>query len=160
MALNYGTSTALTITAGSLASAAARSSAAVTTGTTNSTDDVMVSVNVLTTTTTTTGNRQAVVYVYGSEDGTNYGGDSATVDNVDGTDKALTAIGAPSVLRFAQAIPLLNSANAITVRGQPFSLRSAFGGVLPRKWGIVIVNDSGTAFGATVGASYTEIYYT
>jgi hypothetical protein len=158
MALQYGTSTALTITAGSLAVGAARSSAAVTSGVTNNTTDYLISVNVLTTTTAATVNKQVVVYAYRSEDGTNYSGASSTIDNVDGTDKTLTAIGSPSNLTFLGTIQLNNGTTALTLR-QVFSLAQAFGSI-PPKWGIVLLNDNGAAaLGATVTATYREVYY-
>jgi hypothetical protein len=158
MALQYGTSTALTITAGSLAVGAARSSAAVTSGVTNNTTDYLISVNVLTTTTAATVNKQVVVYAYRSEDGTNYQGASSAIDNVDGTDKTLTAIGSPSNLTFLGTIQLNNGTTALTLR-QVFSLAQAFGSI-PPKWGIVLLNDNGAAaLGATVSASYREVYY-
>lgn len=159
MAVQYGTSTAMTITAGSLAFGSARSSAAVTSGTTNNTTDYLVTVNILTTATAPTNNKQVVVYAYRSEDGTNYQGDSSLFDNVDGTDKALTAIGSPSNLTFLGTVQLNQGANAITIR-QVFSLSQAFGSV-PPKWGIVLYNDNGAAaLGATVTVSYREVYYT
>lgn len=158
MALQFGTSTALTITAASLASAALRSSAAVTSGVTNNTDDYLITVNVLTTATAPSGNKQVVVFAYASEDGTNYGGDSSTVDNVDGTDKALTALGSPSNLRFLGTLQLNQGAVAATIR-QVFSLRAVLGSI-PAKWGIVLYNDAGTALGATISATYREVYYT
>lgn len=157
MALVLGTSTALTITAGSLASAANRSSAAVTTGVTGNTAQIMLTVNALTTTTAPTGNKQIIVYGYFSEDGTNYQGNSGTTDNVDGTDKALTAIGVPTGLTYIGTIPLNQGAVAVTAHGT-FEVTSRFGCV-PRKWGIVLYNDAGTALGATVSASYTETSY-
>jgi len=157
MALQYGTSTSITITAGSLANVAARSSAAVTSGTTNNTTDYLISVNVLTTATAPSSNKQVVVYAYRSEDGTNYQGDSSIADNVDGTDKALTALGSPTNLTFLGSLQLNQGANAVTVR-QVFSLSQAFGSI-PPKWGIVLYNDAGTALGATVTATYREVYY-
>jgi hypothetical protein len=157
MALQYGTSTSITITAGSLASTAARSSAAVTSGTTNNTTDYLISVNVLTTATGPSGNKQVVVYAYRSEDGTNYQGDSSIVDNVDGTDKALTALGSPTNLTFLGTLQLNQGTNAVTIR-QVFSLSQAFGSI-PPKWGIVLYNDAGTALGATITATYREVYY-
>jgi len=158
MALQYGTSTSLTITAGSLAVGAARSSAAVTSGLTNNVTDYLISVNVLTTTTAATVNKQVVVYAYRSEDGTNYSGASSTIDNVDGTDKTLTAIGSPSNLTFLGTIQLNNGTTALTLR-QVFSLAQAFGSI-PPKWGIVLLNDNGAAaLGATVTATYREVYY-
>lgn len=157
MAIQYGTSTALTITAGSLASAANRSSAAVTSGITNNTTDYLVTVNALTTATAPTGNKQIIVYGYMSEDGTNFTGNSTTTDNVDGTDKALTAIGSPTTLFFMGTIQLNQGAVAVTAREQ-FSVATTFG-VVPPKWGIVLYNDCGTALGATVTATYREVYY-
>ena len=158
MALQYGTSTALTITAGSLAVNTARSSAAVTSALTNNTTDYLISVNILTTTTAATVNKQIVVYAYRSEDGTNYSGASSTIDNVDGTDKTLTAIGSPSNLTFLGTIQLNNGTTALTLR-QVFSLAQAFGSI-PPKWGIVLLNDNGAAaLGATVSATYREVYY-
>lgn len=157
MALTFGTSTALTITAGSLASAAARSSAVVTTGVTNNVTAIMLTVSVLTTATAPTGNKQVAVYGYMSEDGTNYNGASSTVDNVDGTDKTLTALGNPSNLVFLGTVQLNQGAVAATLR-ETFELTGRFGCV-PRKWGIVLYNDAGTALGATVSATYTEQWY-
>jgi hypothetical protein len=157
MALQYGTTTSLTITAGSLASAGNRSSAAATTSTTTNVVGIMLDVAVLTTSTAPSGNKQVVVYGYMSTDGTNYGGDSSTVDNVDGTDKALTAIGSPSNLIRIGTVQLNQGAVAATIR-QEFEITSAFG-CIPPKWGIVLYNDAGTALGATVTAQYREIYY-
>jgi hypothetical protein len=158
MALVFGTSTALTITAGSLASATARSSAAATVGTTGNTIAIMLTVNVLTTATAPTGNKQVIVYGYMSEDGTNYSGASSTVDNVDGTDKTLTAIGSPTNLFLFGTVQLNQGAVAATIR-ETFEVTSRFGCV-PRKWGIVLYNDAGTALGATITATYTETSYT
>ena len=157
MAIQYGASTAITISANSLASAANRSSAAVTSGLSNNTTDYLVSVNLLTTATAATGNKQIVVYGYMSEDGTNYTGNSTTTDNVDGTDKALTAIGSPTALFFMGTIQLNQGAVAVTAREQ-FSVATTFG-VIPPKWGIVLFNDAGTALGATVTATFREVYY-
>lgn len=158
MALTLGTSTAITITAASLASSALRSSAAVTSGVVNNTDDYLITVNVLTTAVAPAGNKQVVVFTYASEDGTNYGGNSSTTDNVDGTDKALTALGVPSNLRVLGTLQLNQGAVAITAR-QVFNLRSVWG-TIPAKWGIVLQNDAGTALGATITATYREVYYT
>ena len=158
MAYNPGTSTAITITAGSLGSGVARSSAALTSGVVNNTAGILVTVSALTTATAATGNKQIVVYGYMSEDGTNYVGNSGTTDNVDGTDKTLTALGSPTGLYFIGIIPLNQGAAAVTVR-EVFELTRIFGCV-PRKWGIVLYNDAGTALGTTVSASYSEPYYT
>lgn len=158
MAYNPGTSTAMTITAGSLGSGVARSSAAVTSGTTNNTSNIWLTINILTAAIAPSGNKQAVVYGYLSEDGTNYIGNSGTADNVDGTDKQLTAVGSPTNLYRIGTIQLNQGAVAVTVRGV-FDVMRIFGGA-PRKWGFVLGNDAGTAFGGTVTATYSESYYT
>lgn len=159
MALNFTTSTALTITAASLAAGANRSSAAVTVGSTNSVSSIMLTVNALTSTTAPTVNMRIQVYGYFSEDGSTYTGNSSLFDNVDGTDKALTAIGAPSNLKYIGTIYKNQGANAVTLHGN-FEVTQAFGCV-PVKWGIVLLNDDGAAaLGATVTATYTESYYT
>jgi hypothetical protein len=157
MSFSPGTSTALTITAGGLAAAANRSSAAVTTDTTKNVTSILLTVNALTTATAPSGNKQIIVYGYMSEDGANYSGNSGTTDDVNGTDKALTAIGSPTNLTLLGTIQLNQGAVAVTARGV-FEVAGRFGTV-PRKWGIVLYNDAGTALGATVTASYTEIAY-
>ena len=158
MALNYGTSTSLTITAGSLTAGANRSSASVTVGNSNNVSAIMLSVNVLTSATAPTVNKQIVVYGYYSEDGTNFNGASSTIDNVDGTDKALTAIGSPTNLKFIGVLNKNQGAVAATLHSV-FEVTGPLGCV-PRKWGIVLLNDDGAAaLGATVTATYTEIYY-
>lgn len=157
MSLQFGASNALSITAASLASAANRSSAAVTVSTDKNINDILLTVSALTTATAPSGNKQVVVYGYCSEDGSTYNSVSSTTDNVDGTDKALTAIGSPTNLKPIGTLQLNQGAVAVTVK-QVFSLLSAFG-FIPAKWGIVLYNDAGTALGATVGASYREQYY-
>lgn len=158
MAYNPGTSTAITITAGSLGSGVARSSAAVTSGVTNNTAGILLTVNALTTATAASGNKQIVIYGSMSEDGSNWVGNSGTTDDVNGTDKQLTALGSPTGLYRIGTIPLNQGAVAVTVRGV-FELTRIFG-CTPRKWVIVPYNDAGIALGATFTASYSEPYYT
>lgn len=157
MSLNYSTPIPLAITAGGLASNAARSSAAVTTDASKNIVSVLVDVSILTTSTAPSGNKQVAVYAYVSADGTTYNGASGTVDNVDGTDKALTAMGAPTNLKFIGTVQLNQGAVAATIQ-QQFDLVQALGYV-PKKWGIVLHNDAGTALGATVSVKATEFYY-
>lgn len=157
MALQYGTDFALTITAGSLASAAARSSAAVTSDTTTNLVDYLVEVSILTTATAPSGNKQAIVYAYSSSDGSTYDGASGTVDDVDGTDKALTAVGSPTNLRQIGSVQLNQGAVARTII-RNFSLVQALG-FIPAKWGIVLLNDAGTALGATIAVTARPVFY-
>lgn len=164
MALNYSGTNSFTLYGSTgLGTATAWSSTAVPTGTSNNTVDVLVQVTVVTGTTTTTGNRQAVIYAYASPDGTNYGGDSAgsgtVYDNVTGTANVVSiSTSSPSVLKLLGTLPLINTSNAVTCVSQPMSLAAAFGGTLPKKYGIVIYNDTGQTTGA-VSATYTEVYY-
>ena len=133
----YGSDTAITITINSLASAAARESLAID-NTTNLFLDAMLYVAVtLAAGTPSNGND---VYLYASEDETNY------TYNATGADAGLTMPAATS-LQFV----LLGRINTATAGGLAWkqifgSIASAFGGVIPPKWGIVIDNQSGLAF--------------
>lgn len=158
MSLTHGISNTITITAGSLASGANRSSAAVTTGQAQNIAQILLQVSILTTSTAPSGNKQVLVYGYAAENSSDYSGASSTVDNVDGTDKALTAIGTPTNLYLIGRINLNQGAVAVTIK-KVFEVTQAFG-FIPRKWGIVLKNDAGTALGATVSAEYCEVFYT
>ena len=158
MALQYGPATALAITAGGMMAGFNQASAAVTTSTATNVVQVMLEVSVLTTTSAPIGNKQVVVYGYKSLNGSTFSGASAQSDNVDGTDKFLNAIGAPTNLTYLGTVQLNTGAVTATIRGE-FEISSAFGCV-PPKWGIVLFNDSGVSLGASVSAQYREIYYT
>lgn len=84
------------------------------------------------------------VFVYESEDGTNY------TDNATGSEGALT-IRDPTNLKLLGTIACPVS-GALTYK-QTFLYAPA---VMPRKWGIVVVNVTGLAFTAAV-ASYTPV---
>lgn len=157
MARQYGSSQTATITAANLASAAIRSSAAITTDTTSNVVDYSVDVGILTTSTAPSGNKQVVIYGYQSTDGTNYDGAGSTVDNVDGTDKALTALGSPTNLTYLGTVQLNQGAVATTIH-KTVTIASKFDGV-PPKWGIVLYNDAGTALGGTVTVTYRPVYF-
>lgn len=157
MAINQSASTAMTITATSLAAGSARASAGVTPDTTKNITAILLTVNVSVTTTAPSGNKQVVVYGYLTEDGTNYngGGSTGTVDQVDGTDKAVT-LGSPTNLIPLGTVQLNQGTSGIAPHGV-FEVTSRFGCV-PRKWGFVAYNDAGTAL-SSITASYTEISY-
>lgn len=104
------------------------------------------------------------IYAYGSYDGTEY---TAGLTGSDGTITWGTT-GSTGVDGYLN-LPLLGVANVDTtddddyVRWGPFSVAQAFGGTLPPKWGVVIKNQTGTAFHATQTSSecqYTGITYT
>jgi hypothetical protein len=83
----------------------------------------------------------AFVYAYASVDG-----GSDYPDAVTGADAAIT-LNSPTNLKLLGAI----YAAAINVEyaGGPWSFAALYGGRMPEKWGIVVVNDMGTALSAT-----------
>lgn len=108
--------------------------------------DALVTVKIKTHATTGVTNGVAYVYAYGTVDG----GTSYT-DAVDGTEGAHTTITYPN-------LRLIGTVSCATVNttytGGPFSVAQAFGGVLPQKWGIVIMNQTGNTLNAS-GSSAT-----
>ena len=153
--LKFGTSTAFTLTLASLASSstAGRESTAVD-NTSNLFVDALVRLQCKLQTGSPANDKAIYVYAYGSEDGTNY------TDPATGSDAAIT-LRAPTNLRLIGVISTPDS-GGLTYKGGPFSVAQAFGGVLPRKWGIVVQNYSGVTLSATEGDhayTYTGIHY-
>ena len=146
----YGTSNqSLTITLTSLASSATagRESAAVN----NSSDlflDVLVMAKVVLAAGTIANDRAVYVYAYGSVDGgSNY------PDNVTGADAAITMTD-PTNLRLLGVLNTPTSAG--TYKAGPWSLASAFGGVMPERWGVAVRNYSGIALSATASDHWVK----
>jgi hypothetical protein len=150
----FGTSTGITCTLASLAQAAARESTALD-NTSNLYLDAFVYLAVALQTGSPASDKGVYVYAYGSEDGTNYG------DNATGTDAAVT-LRAPHNFRLIGFINTPDS-GALTYKSPPFSVAAAFGGLMPRKWGIVVENKTNLTFNATEGnhtKSYSGVYTT
>lgn len=150
----FGTSTGMTCTLASLATASARESTAVD-NTTNLYLDALVYLAVKLQTGTPGSDKCVNVYAYGSEDGTNY------TDNATGSDAAVT-MRAPTNLRLIGVI-LTPDSGGLTYKGGPFSVAPAFGGILPRKWGVVVENRTNITLSATEGdhaKTYTGVYAT
>lgn len=147
----YGTSTALTITLNSLAhsTTAGRQSTVVD----NSSDlalDAHVTVIAAMAAGTPGVDKAIYVFAFGSEDGTNYG------DPAGASDAAIT-LRSPTNLRLIGVISTPD-AGALTYKSQPMSVAAAFGGILPRKWGIVVQNMTNVAFASSgCSASYTPM---
>ncbi len=97
----------------------------------------------VTTGTTPTTARQIEVWAYGSYDGTSYSGGAT------GSDANLTP-QEKSLLRLLTIIPTVGTSDKTYTWG-PFSMAQAFGGTLPRKTGVFIVHNTGTALNATGG---------
>jgi hypothetical protein len=67
----------------------------------------------------------------------------------------------PTTLALIGAVEIRDNTGTPIFTSPPMSIASAFGWVLPRKWGIVIVNRSGQAFSASnFAASYSSVYQT
>jgi len=148
----FGASTAITITLASLANAAARESLVVD-NTSNLYLDALVLVIAKLAAGSPAGVKALYIYAYGSEDGTNY------TDNATGADAAIT-LRSPTNLRLIGAISVPDS-GALSFKSHPMSIAAAFGGVMPRKWGIVLSNQSGVALDSSGNsASYSGVYQT
>jgi hypothetical protein len=142
----YGTSNqSITCTITSLANNGQRGSAAID-NSTNLFLDALVFVKVKTSTSSATGTVN--VYAYGTADGgTTYS------DGVTGTDAGQTLTVPPNV----RLIGVINAvANTTTYSAGPFSVASAFGGVMPDHWGIVVENKTGATLDASVGSSWYQ----
>lgn len=153
--LAYGTSTAFTITLNSLASSATagRESTAID-NTSNLYEDALVQVTVTLQAGTPGTDKTVYVYAYGSEDGSTY------TDNATGSDAAIT-LRDPSCLVLIGVIPVPD-AGGVTYESSPMAVARAFGGKLPRKWGIVVRNYTNVALHASAGnsATYSGVYGT
>jgi hypothetical protein len=144
----FGTANqALTITIASLANGSSRQSTVVDNGT-NLFTDALVAVKIRTGASGTTATGVVVVYAFGTVDGSTYS------ENAGASDAAITLTSNPNV----RIIGIVNCvANSTTYYSPVFSVASAFGGVMPSKWGIIITNGTGGALDAT-GGNHSAIY--
>jgi hypothetical protein len=154
--LQWGTSTGITCSLASLASSAtAGQESTAIDNTTNRYIDAMVLVSVKLATGTPGNDKTVYVFAYGSEDGTKY------TDNATGSNASIT-LRQPPIMRLIGTIPCPD-AGALTYESQPMYVAHAFGGKLPRKWGIVVLNYTGVTLSSTEGdhtKSYSGAYYT
>lgn len=155
----YGTATAMTILLTGLASSstllAGRESTAVDNSSTLAIDYI-VGGKVTTSGTGTPLAGQIEIWAYGSYDGTTYSGGAT------GSDAGLTFAAEKPLLALLQVIPTDTTAAHVYEWG-PKSIAQAFGGVVPKKWGIFIVHNTSAALNATVTnheVKYTAINYT
>lgn len=144
----YGTSNqSISCTITSLANNGQRGSAAID-NTSNLFLDAFVFVQVKSAASSTSASGFVNVYAYGSADGgTTYS------DAVTGTNAGQT-LTVPPNLRLIGVINVV--ANSVTYDGGPFSVASAFGGVLPDHWGIVVENKTGATLDASTGSSWYQ----
>lgn len=154
----FGPATAVTTTSlGGLANNGQYTMAAVD----NSSDlylDALVMLWAMTNATTApTGSPYVAAYVYGSSDGTTF------PDNVSGAEST-TALDNLANVKLLGVLTMRTAISALDKAG-PFSVAAAFGGTLPAKWGVILVNSSGQALAAgnsasTNGLTWTGVYAT
>lgn len=145
----YGTASDATITLASLASdtnlLAGRESAAID-NTTTLALDYLVSGKV-TTGTSPTASRSIEVWAVGSWDGTNW------PDVFDGTESAETITSADikaSICRLLSVMATSATSN-VTYHFGPVSIAAAFGGVVPPKFVVFVVHNTGVNLNSTAG---------
>lgn len=146
----YDAEQTLTCTLASLASSttkvAGRSSAAFDNTTTRALDCLLS--GKITTGTSPTVNRTIQIWIYPEVDN---GGSPAYPDVFDGTDANDTVTSENvrnSALRLAATINVDSNSNRTYGFG-PVSIASLFGGVMPEKWGVWVVHDTGVALNST-----------
>lgn len=81
------------------------------------------------------------IWVYGSISGTIYS------TNIDGTDKAYTLEPTNDLTQGAERS--CDNYSGATIKGFIPSLAGLFNGIMPERWGVIVENASGVAFGAT-----------
>jgi len=156
---NYGTATTITITLASLASSTVASGVGRQSNAVDNTSDLAVDSHVggKINTGTTTANLSIEIWAFGSYDGTSFAGGAGS------TDAGLTLV--PTIkflLRPIFTIWVPDTTARVYTWG-PCSVAQAFGGAMPRKWGIWVLNSSGAALNATPGnheLKYTPIKFT
>ncbi len=148
---NFGSSAqAITCTINSLANAAARASTAID-NTSNAFIDALVNFTIVSAASATSATGHVDFYAVATVDGGSTYGEGAT-----GSDAAIT-LTAPTN---ATPIGSLNVvANATTYHSNPFSIAAAFGGVLPAKWVVIVVNNSGATLASSgCSAQYQGVF--
>ena len=140
----YGTEKqAITVTLASLANNGARASTVVD-NTSNLFLDALVQLQLKSGASGVSATGYVQVYAYGTVDAA----DSLYPEGATGTDGGVT-LTVPTNLKLIGIINMV--ANATTYVSEPMSVAATFGGILPEKWGIVVVNQSGAALDATEG---------
>lgn len=143
-----GSATALTITLASLgaSSTAGRESTAIDNGSDDAIDAELW--GQITTGTSPTNNSQIEIWLYAAGTGSEYAGGAA------GSDAALTPSN-KALLRLAQVIQVTNTSN-VTHKFHLGSVASYFGGLLPEKWGVWVLNNTGVALNSTSGNHFIK----
>jgi hypothetical protein len=146
---NYDTGATFTCTLAGLANNGARSALAVD-NTTNLYLDALVQMQIKSGASGVSATGTVLVYAYGSADGGTSYPESA------GTDTGVT-LSVPATPNVVLIRSMNVVANATTYISEPASVAGAFGGILPSKWGIIVVNQSGAALDGTEG-NHKKLY--
>jgi hypothetical protein len=145
----FGTAAqAITITLDALANTSAtvgRQSTAVD-NTVNLYTDALVQLTLVSASASVSTTGTVEVYAYGSVDG-----GASYDDGVTGVDGASTLTSPANMVRIGTVNVV---AASTTYKSRLMSVAVAFGGVLPAKWGIVVLNKSGAALGTGCAAQY------
>lgn len=155
--ISYSSSATITCSVASLASSTTigRSSTSIDNGT-NLYNDVLVQVGIKTSGTSPGMDKACYIYVFGSEDGTNF--DGSSVETI-GTDVPITFMN-PTNLK--GPITMACNGTSQTVRTS-FPIAQFFAGRMPRKWGVVVRNFTGFPIDPNETShtkTYTGIKYT
>lgn len=151
--VTYGTRAALTCTLASLANGAYREATEVD-NTTDKADDGLL--HGVVTMQTATLNNTISIYVSGSD------GTTSRPGNLSGVDAVVTPAGEQTQWELARVIPVDATANH-AYQWYVGGLAALFGGVMPKKFSVIVLNSSGAALNATGGnheINYTPITYT
>jgi hypothetical protein len=151
--VNFGTRAALTITLASLGNGSYRESTEVDNSVTLAVDGVLH--GKITTGTSPTVNTTITVYVSGSD------GTTARPGNLTGTDSTITPAGEQTQFEIARII-VVDATSNHTYEFYVGSIAQLFGGVMPKKFSVIVLNGSGVALNATGGnhdIEYTPIKY-
>jgi len=150
---SYGSSASLTITLTGLATDTSLLAGRQSTAIDNTSDlavDAIVGGKVTTGTTPTTA-KQIEIWAFASYDGTTYSAGAGA------SDAGFTPTGEKTLMSLLTVIPTDGTSDH-TYEWGPFSIAQAFGGTMPKKWGIYVVHNTAVNLNAT--ASNHEVKYT
>lgn len=149
----YGTRVALTISPASIAAGAYRESTEVDNTSTQAVDGILH--GIITSGTTPTASTISI-FVSGSD------GTTARPGNLTGTDSTITPAGEQSQFELARVITVDTTSNH-TYEFYVGSIAALFGGVMPKKFSVIVLNGTAAALHATAGnhaIAYTPITFT
>jgi hypothetical protein len=104
----------------------------------------------VTTGTSPTASRQIEIWLYASADDSNFN------EGITGTDANKTLV-TKSHLRLLTIIPTSNTSDIAHYWG-PFSVAQAYGGIIPVRWGVFVVHNTGVALNSTGGNHFVKHY--